>query len=63
MSGDFGLAHLRREGAPMHPDDYHNESDMSDAQYLRQLQAYKDDNPGSDDYKSCVRDHLLKDLT
>jgi hypothetical protein len=60
----FGLAHIKGEGAPAHPDDFDNENEMSDEQYLRQLQAYKDH------YKltvaaltGCVRDRLLPRLT
>jgi len=59
----MGLAPLKGEGAPVHPDEFDNESEMSDAQYLRQLQAYKDH------YKltvlnlaGIVRARLLKDL-
>jgi formate-dependent nitrite reductase cytochrome c552 subunit len=58
----LGLAHVRREGSPMHPDDISNEEEMSDEQYLRQLQAYKDANSSSEDYKSCIRDYLLPRL-
>jgi hypothetical protein len=59
----FGLAHLKGEGAPMHPDDFENESEMSDAQYVRQLQAYKDHYESTiDDLKSSVRDRLLGKL-
>lgn len=57
----FGLAHIKREGGPGHPDDVCGDL-VSDEVYLRQLQAYKDAFPGSEDYKSCVRDRLLKDL-
>jgi hypothetical protein len=57
----FGMAHTKREGGPGHPDDVCGDN-VSDEVYLRQLQAYKDANPGAQDYKSCVRDHLLQDL-
>jgi hypothetical protein len=34
----FGLAHLRGEGEPLHPDDM--ECDLSEEQYDMQLKAY-----------------------
>jgi len=36
----FGLAHLKMEGAPIHPDDL--EADMTPAFYARQMAAYND---------------------
>jgi hypothetical protein len=57
----IGLARSKPEGTPMHPDDMN--SDLTDAQYLRQLQAYKDFH-GERALQECiVRDRLIKDLT
>jgi hypothetical protein len=62
MSG-FGLADIRQEGAPCHPDFFYNSDEMSDAWYLRQLQAYKDHHKLTvADLSGVVRDELLKDL-
>jgi hypothetical protein len=36
----FGLAHIKKEGAPIHPDD--TLADFTDEQYDRQLKAYND---------------------
>lgn len=36
----FGLARVRPEGSPIHPDEVNRE--LTDKQYLAQLQAYKD---------------------
>jgi hypothetical protein len=59
----FGLAFLRGEGMPIHPDELENQEAMTDAQYLRQLQAYKDAYCMSiKDMRFCARDRLLKDL-
>lgn len=59
----IGLAHLKGEGAPMHPDEFDNEDEMSDAQYLRQLQAYKDHYKlGISDFTGIVRDRLIPEL-
>lgn len=59
----IGLAPLKGEGAPYHPDEFSNENEMSDAHYLRQLQAYKDHYKlTADDLTGIVRAHLLKDL-
>jgi hypothetical protein len=57
----FGLARLKAEGAPVHPDD--SEADLTDEQYLRQLQLYKDFHGADSVDGSIVRDRLLKDLT
>jgi hypothetical protein len=54
----FGIVHLKGEGMPIHPDD--TEANMTDAQYLRQLQSYKD---AFGCVGSVVRDQLLQDLT
>lgn len=41
MTG-FGLAHIRGEGAPLHPDDLNYVGDGYDEWYERQLKAYND---------------------
>ena len=38
LFGGFGMAHLKMEGAPVHPDDV--EGDMTPEQEARQLDAY-----------------------
>ena len=40
----FGMAHLKGEGMPVHPDEI--EGDLSDEQRARQLQAYQKAVPG-----------------
>jgi hypothetical protein len=35
----FGLAHIKKEGAPLHPDDMFT---RNDGRYQRQLKAYND---------------------
>ena len=56
----LGLMPLKAEGQAMHPD--HLSSDLTDDQYVVQLQAYKDW-AGDNVYEtSCVRDNLLKYL-
>lgn len=63
VSGGFGLVTLRGEGAPIHPDDFSNEDEISDVQYLRQLQAYKDHYKlGISDFESIVRQRLIPEL-
>jgi hypothetical protein len=57
----FGLATLKAEGAPVHPDEI--EADLTDEQYLRQLQRYKDCHGADSVNESIVRNYLLKDLT
>ena len=47
MSDKFGLCHLKKEGAPIHPDDVYIIDDINDASafnkwYERQLKAYND---------------------
>lgn len=37
---NFGMPHIRKEGAPLHPDDL--ECDLTKEQYERQLRAYKE---------------------
>lgn len=62
MNG-FGLADLRAEGAPYHPDFFENQDDISDEWYLRQLQAYKDYwRLSINDVSGCVRNELLPRL-
>ena len=39
MTG-FGLAHLKMEGAAMHPDDFSDGICITDEQYERQLRAH-----------------------
>jgi hypothetical protein len=43
MSNGFGMAHIKGEGKPLHPDDI--DADMNDEQYERQLKAYNDAYP------------------
>lgn len=59
---DFGMARTRPEGSPVHPDDLHSEEGLTDEQYRRQLQAYKDFHGESALQESIVRDRLMKDL-
>jgi hypothetical protein len=42
VGGEFGLAHLKGEGAPMHPDDMMQGWLPTDEHYQRQLNAYND---------------------
>ena len=59
---NFGLPPIKAEGEAAHPDIFDNVSDISDEQYLRQLQAYKDW-VGDRAYKTdCSRPELLKKL-
>ena len=61
MTG-FGLAHQKRQGCAMHPDDM-TAGNYSDETYYRQLKAYRDDVVGDgvfDEY--CSRPHLLEQL-
>ena len=56
------LVPLKAEGKAMHPDHWNNPSQVSDEQYLKQLQAYKDWR-GDAVYKTaCSRSELLKKL-
>lgn len=57
----FGLAFVRREGAPIHPDDC--DADLSDEQYLRQLKAYAKEHGMELTKKTfCCRPEFLKEL-
>ena len=47
MESNFGMAHLKAEGAPLHPDDIENfPDDITEEQYnmwySRQLTAYEE---------------------
>lgn len=60
MTG-FGLAHIRKEGAPMHPDDIG--SPLSDGQYIEQLKAYAGWRGVEETKKEgCVRGDFLNHL-
>ncbi len=60
-----GLAHLKVEGAPAHPDGYtlENGDELSDEWYLRQLKAYAEWR-GMENTKQemCERPYLLDEL-
>ena len=64
----FGLPALKVAGAPAHPDFWGvgcnpASGEISDEQYLKQLQAYKDEVAGDKVYKTmCSRPWLLKEL-
>jgi len=60
MNG-FGLARIKQQGAPCHPDDCR--IDCDDDFYLEQLQAYAGWRGVEETKKEwCNRPHLLKEL-
>lgn len=57
----FGLAPLKKEGAPCHPDTFLMV--MTDEMYLKQLQFYADYHGIEEARKTmCSRPHLLEKL-
>lgn len=64
MTGGFGLAFLRGEGKPIHPDDdlWDDSYPMTDEFYIMQLQAYKDAYKESFEETYCSRPHLKDKL-
>ncbi|MBW1812165.1 MAG: hypothetical protein JRJ39_00455 [Deltaproteobacteria bacterium] len=55
MSG-FGLAHIKGEGAPIHPDD--TDCNWSDHKaYMRQAKAYYDHYGLTDEWKEFKKDN------
>lgn len=58
----FGLVPMKAEGKAMHPDHFNNASDLSDEQYLKQLQTYKDWAGNSVYEVMCSRPELLGKL-
>lgn len=58
MNG-FGLAHIKKEGAAVHPDEI--EADISDAAYLRQALDYIRDT--GDTTAVFARDEVVKQGT
>jgi hypothetical protein len=59
MSG-FGIARIKQEGAPIHPDDI--EGELSDARYYTQLVKYYIFHKGIPKDESVVRSELLDRL-
>ncbi len=56
----FGLAHIKGEGWPIHPDDL--AGDITDAMYERQLRAYIAKVGAQAFTEGCVRDEILQRL-
>lgn len=53
----FGDARLKIEGCPIHPDDA--DADMTDEQYMSQLNAYAEATGDEAAFNDCVRDDLV----
>jgi hypothetical protein len=63
MSDGFGLVPLKMEGCPIHPDDlFFSNIGLTDEQYLKQLQAYKDKSDPDVKQVACSRPYLLDQL-
>ena len=58
MKTDFGLAHIKAEGAPIHPDDCNSDA-WSDKMYIKQLEAY-DKWHETNTKETCIRNYLFK---
>lgn len=54
----FGLCNIKKEGCAMHPDDI--ETDLTDAQYERQLRAYLESTGDDINRMVCVRTNILE---
>jgi len=61
---NFGLVHLKAEGAPIHPDDVvcGISSEMTDERFFSQLKAYYKFHGKVIFDEYCSRPNLLKDL-
>ena len=61
MNG-FGLARLKMEGCAMHPDDILlNGGELTDKQYIKQLEAYEKDT-GDLNRSGIIRDDLTREV-
>lgn len=58
MKNGFGLAYIKAEGAPIHPDDCNSDT-WPDEVYIKQLEAY-DKWHKTNTKENCIRNYLFK---